>query len=209
MSDHDPRGEKQRERAGISRREILASSGAAAFLSGLAGARRASAQDAAEPKVDWAGPRKHPVSLKLNGKPAKLAVEPRVTLLDALRDHLELTGTKRICDRGACGGCTVWLDGLPVNSCMTLAIDAEGRSVTTIEGLSQGKELHPVQQAFVEEDALQCGFCTPGMVMSCAALLAHNKSPSDAEIKEAVAGNLCRCGTYPHVFSACRKAAGQ
>lgn len=209
MSDHDPRAGDPRQRAGISRREILASSGAAAFFSGLTGARSAKAQDAAKAEVAWAGPSKQPVALKLNGKPAKLAVEPRVTLLDALRDHLELTGTKRICDRGACGGCTVWLDGLPINSCMTLAIDAEGRSVTTIEGLSQGKELHPVQQAFVEEDALQCGFCTPGMVMSCAALLAHNKSPSDAEIKEAVAGNLCRCGTYPHVFSACRKAAGQ
>ncbi|MGE0713544.1 MAG: (2Fe-2S)-binding protein [Planctomycetota bacterium] len=194
---------------GVSRRGVLRSAGAAALF-GLAGSRGAAqAQEQAEAGAKWTGPGPVAMALRVNGQERKVALEPRVTLLDALRDELSLTGSKRICDRGACGGCTVWLDGAPVNACMTLAIDAQGAAITTIEGLAKGDELHPVQRAFVEEDALQCGFCTPGMVMSCAALLAQNPKPSDAEIRGAVAGNLCRCGTYPHVFAACRKACGR
>jgi aerobic-type carbon monoxide dehydrogenase small subunit (CoxS/CutS family) len=155
-----------------------------------------------------AGPGPLRVGFTLNGAKAEVSVEPRVTLLDALRDRLDLTGTKRICDHGACGGCTVLLDGKPVNSCLVLAVDASGRHVTTIEGLANGADLHPVQAAFVKHDAAMCGFCTPGMVMSCAALLAATRSPTDEQIRRAVAGNLCRCGTYPHVFAAVREAAG-
>jgi aerobic-type carbon monoxide dehydrogenase small subunit (CoxS/CutS family) len=118
------------------------------------------------------------------------------------RVELGMTGTKVVCDRGACSACTVWLDGNPVNSCMTFAFDAAGRAVTTVEGLARGGELHPVQRAFVEHDAAQCGFCTPGMIMSCAALLARNPSPSIDDVRAAVSGNLCRCGTYPRVFEA-------
>jgi xanthine dehydrogenase YagT iron-sulfur-binding subunit len=197
------------EGSGFSRREMLrGASGAAAFL-GVAGGRAAQAQDAKKAGAAWVGPGAVPVELKINGVAHKLKVEPRVTLLDALREELGLTGAKRICDRGSCGGCTVWVEGAPVNACLMLAMDAEGRSVTTIEGLSNGDALHPVQKAFVEEDALQCGYCTPGMIMSCAALLQRNARPSESDIKEAVAGNLCRCGTYPHVFRACRKAVGK
>jgi xanthine dehydrogenase YagT iron-sulfur-binding subunit len=134
----------------------------------------------------------------------RLAVEPRVTLLRALREHLGLTGTKLVCDRGAC---TVHLDGKPVTSCMVLAIDARGHEITTIEGLGTPDHLNPVQAAFVEADALQCGFCTPGMVMSVAAALEENPALSIDGIKRAVAGNICRCGTYPHVFKAALLAA--
>ena len=143
------------------------------------------------------------------GKPAKLEIEPRVTLLRALREHLGLTGTKLVCDRGACGACTVHLDGKPVTSCMVLAIDARGHEVTTIEGLGTPSNMHPVQAAFVEADAQQCGFCTPGMVMSVAAALERNPAATVEEIKHATAGNTCRCGTYPHVFTAALKAAGR
>ena len=135
-------------------------------------------------------------------------MEPRTTLADALRLHLGLTGTKIGCDRGACSACTVWLDGVPVNSCMTFALDAVGRNVTTIEGLAQGDRLHPVQDAFIAHDAMQCGFCTPGMVMSCAALLARNANPTRDDVRAATSGNLCRCGTYPNVFDATLAAAG-
>jgi aerobic-type carbon monoxide dehydrogenase small subunit (CoxS/CutS family) len=120
---------------------------------------------------------------------------------------LGLTGTKVACDRGACSACTVWLDGKPIVSCMFLAIDAAGHRVTTIEGLARGDDLHPVQAAFIAHDALQCGFCTPGMVMSCAALLDSVPAPTDAEVRAAISGHLCRCGTYPHVIAATLDAA--
>lgn len=153
------------------------------------------------------GPGKVALSLRVNGQDKKLEVEPSTTLADALRFDLGMTGTKVVCDRGACSACTVWLDGVPVNSCTTFALDAAGRSVTTIEGLARGGELHPVQQAFVDHDALQCGFCTPGMVMSCAALLARNANPTLDDVRHATSGNLCRCGTYPKVFDATLAAA--
>lgn len=155
------------------------------------------------------GPGPVAVAVSVNGSPRRLEVEPRTTLAEALRDALGLTGTKIACDRGACGACTVWLDGKPVCACTLLAIDAEGREVTTIEGLAEGEALHPVQAAFIEHDALQCGFCTPGMVMSCAALLARDPRPDADAVREAIAGHYCRCGTYPHVIAATLAAAGR
>jgi xanthine dehydrogenase YagT iron-sulfur-binding subunit len=145
--------------------------------------------------------------IRINGKEQTLQIEPRTTLADALRIHLGMTGTKIVCDRGACSGCTVWLDKMPINSCMTLAVDAIGHEVTTIEGLSPEGALHPVQMAFVKHDAMQCGFCTPGMVMSCAALLEKNSHPSEQDVRHAITGNLCRCGTYPKIFAATIEAA--
>jgi xanthine dehydrogenase YagT iron-sulfur-binding subunit len=153
------------------------------------------------------GPGRTPVSLNVNGREYHLALEPRTTLAEALRYDMALTGTKVVCDRGACSACTVWLDKTPVNSCMTLAIDVGKRRITTIEGLAKGNELHPVQAAFVKHDALQCGFCTPGMIMSCAALLERNSNPDLNDVKVATSGNLCRCGTYPKVFEATLEAA--
>ena len=148
-----------------------------------------------------------PVSITLNGTVTKGLFEPRTTLAEALRDSWGMTGTKVGCDRGACGACTVLLDGLAVNSCLTLVHDADGRKVTTIEGLGSPDAMSPIQKAFVDADALQCGFCTPGMVVSCAGLLAKNAHPTAHEVKEAIAGNLCRCGTYGGVFAACDAAA--
>jgi aerobic-type carbon monoxide dehydrogenase small subunit (CoxS/CutS family) len=153
------------------------------------------------------GPDAIPIALRINGAARTITVPPHTTLAEALRGPLDLTGTKIGCDRGACSACTVWLDGTPVASCMTLAIDVGERSVTTIEGLADGDKLHPVQAAFIEHDAVQCGFCTPGLVMSCAALLARNPNPSLDDVKAATSGHLCRCGTYPHVFAATLAAA--
>lgn len=155
------------------------------------------------------GPGAAPIKLQVNGQEHTVNVEPRFTLAETLRDHLGLTGTKVVCDRGSCSACTVWIDGTPTLACMTLAIDAQARKITTIEGLGHGDEMHPVQAAFVKHDAMQCGFCTPGMVMSCAALLERNSAPTLAEVKHAVSGNLCRCGTYPKVFAATLDAAKQ
>ncbi len=157
-------------------------------------------EHAAGPRV--VGPGRVPFTLRVNGASHRVEVEPRTTLAEALRFELELTGTKVVCDRGSCSACTVWLDSTPVCSCMTLAVDVGSRAVTTIEGLAKGDELHPVQEAFVEYDALQCGFCTPGMVMSCAALVERKRDVTLEDVKHAVSGNLCRCGTYPKVFEA-------
>ncbi len=155
------------------------------------------------------GPGAVPVTLNINGEKKSFQLEPRVTLLDALRNYGPLTGTKEVCDRGTCGACTVLVDGTPVYSCMKLAIDAQGLEITTIEGLAQNGQLTPVQQAFIECDALMCGFCTPGLVMATTALLASNPKPTADEIKRACSGNLCRCGTYPNVIKAALKASGQ
>ena len=161
----------------------------------------------AETKDVMIGPDAVALTLKINGMTRTVTVLPQTTLAEALRGPLELTGTKIGCDRGACSACTVWLDGVPVASCMMLAIDVGERSVTTIEGLVDGDKLHPVQAAFIEHDAIQCGFCTPGLVMSCAALLARNPHPTLEEVKAATSGHFCRCGTYPHVFAATFAAA--
>ena len=154
------------------------------------------------------GPGPIPVSLTVNGKPLKLNLEPRVTLLDALRNHSTLTGTKEVCDRATCGACTVLLDGTPVYSCMKLAVEAQGHAITTVEGLADAGELTPVQKAFVEGDALMCGYCTPGFVMTVTALLKRNPHPTANEVRTACSGNLCRCGTQARMLTATLKAAG-
>jgi len=143
----------------------------------------------------------------LNGRAVEIAPEESATLLDALRDEAGLTGTKRVCDRGECGACTVHLDGAPIYSCLTLAHGCDGHAVTTIEGLGAPGSPHALQDAFAIEDAAQCGFCTPGQLMAAAALLAANADPSDTEIVAAMSGNLCRCGTYPKIVRAVRRAA--
>ncbi len=148
-----------------------------------------------------------PVHLDINGHHHELELEPRVTLLDALRDRLGLTGTTKGCDHGQCGACTVHVDGERVLACLTLAAQAQGRAITTIEGLAREGELHPVQAAFLEQDAFQCGYCTSGQIMSAVACIREGHAGSDDEIREYMAGNLCRCGAYPHIVAAVRQAA--
>ncbi len=148
------------------------------------------------------------VRLRVNGQPHELMVEPRHTLLDTLRVDLSLTGTKKVCDMGDCGACTVLVGGRAMYSCLLLAVDCEGRDITTVEGLVHDGQLDPVQRAFIETDAFQCGFCTPGQMMSLKALLQENPAPSDDAILRAVTGNLCRCGAYPNILKAGRLAAG-
>ena len=154
------------------------------------------------------GPAAVPVTLSVNGEKLKLLLEPRVTLLDALRNYSSLTGAKEGCDRATCGACTVLLGDTPIYSCQKLAIEAQGVEITTIEGLAKDGKLSKVQTAFIEKDALQCGYCTPGFVMSVTALLKKNFHPTADEVKHACAGNLCRCGCHPHILQAALKAAG-
>jgi xanthine dehydrogenase YagT iron-sulfur-binding subunit len=151
----------------------------------------------------------HPVRLHVNGEARHLRLDSRVTLLDALRDALALTGTKKGCDQGACGACTVLVDGKRVLSCLTLAAQCEGREVTTIEGLAPEGELHPVQESFLHHDAFQCGYCTPGQIMSAVALLQEGRAGSDEEVREFMSGNICRCGAYPNIVAAIREVAGR
>ena len=147
------------------------------------------------------------VTLRVNGVEHRLSLDPRVSLLDALRERLQLTGTKKGCNHGECGACTVHLDGRRVNACLVLAVAAEGLEVTTVEGLASGDELHPVQQAFIDHDAFQCGFCTPGQIMSAVACIAEGHAGSEAEIREWMSGNLCRCSAYPQIVEAVKAAA--
>jgi xanthine dehydrogenase YagT iron-sulfur-binding subunit len=147
------------------------------------------------------------IEIDVNGIHHPLTIDAQATLAEVLRDRLDLTGTKLGCDRGACGACTVWLDGAPVLSCLTLAADVAPRKIVTIEGLARGDALHPVQEAFIKHDAVQCGFCTPGLVMSAAALVEKKRDVSEQEVRDAIAGHLCRCGTYPHVVAATVEAA--
>jgi len=148
-----------------------------------------------------------PLKLEINGQMHTLEIEPRVTLLDVLREHVGLTGSKKGCDQGQCGACTVHVDGERVLSCLTLAAQVAGRAVTTVEGLSApGSELHPVQAAFLAHDAFQCGYCTPGQIMSAVACIKEGHAGSDTEIREYMSGNLCRCGAYPHIVAAVREA---
>ena len=149
------------------------------------------------------------LTLRVNGHVHPLRLDTRVTLLDALRDQLELTGTKKGCDQGACGACTVLLDGKRVLSCLTLAAQCEGREVTTIEGLAGDGRLHPMQAAFIRHDGSQCGYCTPGQIVSAVALLHEGRAGSDEEIREFMSGNLCRCGAYPGIVAAIREVAGR
>ncbi|HTA00617.1 MAG TPA: (2Fe-2S)-binding protein [Streptosporangiaceae bacterium] len=157
------------------------------------------------------GPGAGTLVLRVNGQAHELRIEPRVSLLDALREHLGLTGSKKGCDQGTCGACTVWVDGRRVLACLTLAVTCEGREVTTIEGLSADGELHPMQAAFIAHDAFQCGYCTPGQIMSAVALLEEGHARNDSEIAEWMSGNICRCAAYPNIraaISEVRDAAG-
>ena len=146
------------------------------------------------------------LQLKINGKDYKLELDPRTTLLDALREHLHLTGSKKGCDHGQCGACTVLVNGRRINSCLSLAVTHEGDEITTIEGLATGDELHPVQAAFLEHDGFQCGYCTPGQICSAVACISEGHTKSDAEIREWMSGNLCRCGAYPNIVAAVKEA---
>ncbi|MFG2138306.1 (2Fe-2S)-binding protein [Streptomyces sp. NPDC048650] len=155
------------------------------------------------------GPEPVRVTLSINRTEHTFDIEPRVSLLDALRERLALTGAKKGCDQGTCGACTVWVDGRRVLACLTLAITCEGHEVTTVEGLAEGDALHAMQSAFIEQDAFQCGFCTPGQIMSAVALLEEGHASDDAEIGEWMSGNLCRCAAYPHIRAAIRAVRDQ
>ncbi|MHC4711215.1 MAG: (2Fe-2S)-binding protein [Planctomycetota bacterium] len=196
--------------SGVSRRRFLQTLGVSAAAAPLA--RSADAQQRGRTGTDGVailGPGPVNISLRINGKPYQATIDPAATLLDALRIDLNLTGTKEICDRGACGGCSVLVDGKLTASCMMLAVDAIGSEITTVEGLAEGDRLDPVQESFVRHDALQCGYCTPGMIMAAKALLNENPRPTPQEIKRGLGGNLCRCGTYTNVVNAVLDASGQ
>lgn len=193
------------------RRTFLKGVGVAAVSTEAMLARAAVAADA-PPAPDalntvLQGPLK--LTLNINSQPRQVTVEPRTTLLSALRDHLDppITGPKLVCNEATCGACTVLLNGKPVYGCSVLAIDAVGKKVTTVEGLGTPEKMNPIQAAFVEKDAMMCGFCTPGFVTTLTALLAENPNPSEQQVREACRGNFCRCGTYPHIFAAAQAAA--
>lgn len=188
---------------GVSRRDFLKISGVSAAVPLMSEVSALAMAD----EVKEIGPGKVPVTLSVNGKKLNAQLEPRVTLLDALRDKFDLTGAKRVCDRGTCGACTVLMDGKAVYSCSVLAIDAQGREITTIESLGQPGKLHPIQQAFVDNDAQQCGFCTPGFVMATKAFLEQHPNPTPEQIKQGLGGNFCRCGTYAGMRLAVMQAA--
>jgi xanthine dehydrogenase YagT iron-sulfur-binding subunit len=181
------------DNSGVSRRDFLKISTISAAAVPILGTKVV--QAAGQP-VKVYGPGKVPVELTVNGQKHTLQLEPRVTLLDALRDQLDITGAKRVCDRGECGACTVVLDNRAVYACSVLAIEAQGKAITTVETLMQGETLHPIQQAFVDNDASQCGFCTPGFVMAFKAFVDQHPNASPQEIRRGLSGNLCRCGTY-------------
>jgi xanthine dehydrogenase YagT iron-sulfur-binding subunit len=194
------------ERKGLTRRAFLESMGVSAAGAALAGAAPSAAAAAVVAAQDDG---LATVALRINGRGHRVLVEPRFTLLDVLRERLGLTGTKLGCGRGECGACTVLVDGTPRYACLTLAVEAEGHEVTTVEGVMRGEDLGPVQQAFVDEDAFQCGYCTPGQVMAAEGLLRAHPHPGPEEIREGMSGNLCRCGAYKHIFEAVRRAADQ
>jgi len=190
---------------GFSRRDFLKGASMAVSTGLLAAPEAAAATP--EHSLEVLGPGAVPITLQINGKPHNLNVEPRVTLLDALRNQLDLTGAKKVCDRGVCGACTVIMDGHPVYACNVLAIEAEGRTIETIEGMGTQGELHPVMAAFVEHDAQQCGFCTPGFVVACKAFLDKHPHPTREDVEHGLGGNLCRCGTYAGIREAVLEAA--
>jgi len=187
----------------VTRREFFKTVGVGSVAAAVVTGADASAQAPAA-----VGPGDVAVTLTINGQRHQLRVEPRVTLLDAMRTRLDLTGMKRVCDRGSCGACTVIIEGRTYYSCSMLAIEAQGRNIRTVEGLAQGNALHPVQQAFCDNDALMCGFCTPGFVMATVALLEKNPTPTLEQAKRALDGNICRCGTNVGVLAAALKAKG-
>jgi xanthine dehydrogenase YagT iron-sulfur-binding subunit len=188
----------------VSRRNFLKSAGVAGIAASVVGAPEVDAQTG----VAAVGPGEVPVRLMVNGKRVDLMIEPRVTLLDALRTRADLTGNKRGCDRGACGACTMIVDGRSVYACSTLAIECQGKQIRNVDGLATGATLHPVQQAFVDKDALMCGFCTPGFVMASVALLEKHPSPTPEQIRKGLDGNICRCGTFSRIFEAVSSVKG-
>lgn len=200
----DDRDKEKDQKPNLSRRSFLRVSGISLSVPIVMGHRvvKVAGQD-----VRILGPGKVPISLIVNGKQQTAQVEPRVTLLEALRHELDITGAKRVCDRGTCGACTVIMEGKPVYACSVLAVEAQGKPITTVEGLGQSGKLHPIQQAFIDNDAQQCGFCTPGFVVACKAFLDKHPNPTAAQIEKGLGGNLCRCGTYVGVRKAVMQAA--
>jgi len=192
--------EDKKSRLAFSRRDFLKTSAAASALTTSIQVGKNVEAAPGEPVLQGPGP--VPIALNVNGKAMKLEVEPRVTLLDALRDHLQVTGPKVVCDRGTCGACTVLMNGKLAYACCVLAVEAQGAKITTVEGLGNPEDLHPIQQAFIEHDASQCGFCTPGFVVATKALLDGNPNPTAEDLKHGLGGNLCRCGTYVGIQSA-------
>lgn len=203
MKDDDP--PKPETTSGVSRRDFMKISAVTAVVPLVIGPK---VVEAAGEEVAVHGPGKVPVTLNVNGKKLGAELEPRVTLLDALREQFDLTGAKRVCDRGACGACTVLLNGKPVYACSVLAIDAQGAEITTIEALTHGDELTPVMQAFVDYDAQQCGFCTPGFVMATTYFLQKHPKPSADDVRHGLNGNYCRCGTYDGIRAVALAQAG-
>ncbi len=187
---------------GLSRRAFLSRGAGLAVATPVVTGMGLAAPAGPAADVKILGPGKVPITLRINGKPYNLSVEPRVTLLEALHNELDFTGAKKVCDRGTCGSCTVMLGGKPVYACSTLALEAQGKEIVTVEGLSADGKLHPLQAAFVEHDAQQCGFCTPGFVVAAKAFLDKNPNPTAEQINKGLGGNLCRCGTYAGIRQA-------
>jgi xanthine dehydrogenase YagT iron-sulfur-binding subunit len=188
----------------FNRRNFLKTAGVAGLTETIVAQHEAEAQSGPV----TVGPGESPIRLNVNGKDVNLTIEPRVTLLDALRMRANLTGNKRGCDRGACGACTMLVDGHTVYSCSTLAIEVQGKKIRTVDGLANGNELHPVQQAFCDKDALMCGFCTPGFIMASVGLLEKHPNPSPEQIRKGLDGNICRCGTFARIFEAVSAVKG-
>lgn len=213
MADKKQSAPEKVEKSTISRRNFLKGVGTGTVAAAVAPTVLIGAENAAEAQTGEAIT-SATIQFNINAKMYQVEVEPRTTLLTVLRDssdtsgnRVDLTGAKLICDRGECGGCTVMVDNKPVYACMMLAIDAQGKQITTVEGLAEGDTLHPVQEAFIQHDALMCGFCTPGFIVSAASLLRENQKPTLEEIKMGLSGNTCRCGTYPFIFDAVETAA--
>ena len=213
MADKKQSAPEKVEKSTISRRNFLKGVGTGTVAAAVAPTVLIGAENAAEAQTGEAIT-SATIQFNINAKMYQVEVEPRTTLLTVLRDssdtsgnRVDLTGAKLICDRGECGGCTVMVDNKPVYACMMLAIDAQGKEITTVEGLAEGDTLHPVQEAFIQHDALMCGFCTPGFIVSAASLLRENQKPTLEEIKMGLSGNTCRCGTYPFIFDAVETAA--
>ena len=204
MAPKDEFPEKPK-RFSVSRRDFLKTAGVSSLAASVVGVAEADAQTAGPAVV---GPGEVPVQLMVNGRRIDLRIEPRVTLLDALRTRADLTGNKRVCDRGACGACTMIVDGRTVYACSTLAIEVQGKQIRTVDGLANGNTLHPVQQAFCDRDGLMCGFCTPGFVMATVALLEKHPNPTPEQARKGLDGNICRCGTFTRIMEAAMTAKG-
>jgi xanthine dehydrogenase YagT iron-sulfur-binding subunit len=205
MAPKDESPEKS-ERFSVSRRNFLKTAGVGSLATAVTSVGVVEVEAQSGPAV--MGPGEVPITLMVNGKRVDLRIEPRVTLLNAIRNRADLTGNKRVCDRGACGACTMIVDGHTVYSCSTLAIEVQGKQIRTVDGLANGNTLHPVQQAFVDTDGLMCGFCTPGFVMATVALLEKTPNPTLDQAKKGLDGNICRCGTFVRIMEAALKAKG-